>query len=307
MSITVVFFGTGSSRPMPHRNVSGLALVRDGASYLFDCGENTQVQMMGTGVRPGSINGIFLSHFHGDHVNGLPGLLASLGSFEREAPLPVYAPKGLKQWFALMHRLHILRSDRFTLLNEISEHGIVFSHPEFDIIATPLKHRIECYGYALVEHDRPGRFDIERAKSLKIPPGPLYGKLHHGEAITLPDGRTIEPHEVVGPARPGLKIAYCTDTQPCEATIELARGADLLIHEATYPPGMEAEAHTRGHSTAIDAATIARKAGVRQLILTHFSQKFPYQSPFLYKASEIFPHIKAATDKASFEVKRREG
>ncbi|TXD31979.1 ribonuclease Z [Lujinxingia vulgaris] len=306
MSIQLVFLGTGSGKPMPQRNVSSVALFREGELFLFDCGEATQLQLTRSGLRPGALRAIFLSHFHGDHVNGLPGLLGSLTLNQRDDALDIYGPRGLRRWFKTLHDLHILRPGFRVRLHEITEASRVFDGEGFHVETQALNHRIDTWGYALVEDSRPGRFDLERARALNIPSGPIFGKLQRGETITLEDGRTIEPSQVLGPARPGLKIAYCCDTVPCPEAIALARDADLLIHEATYVAGDERSAHQRGHSTSADAARCARDANAKRLILTHISQKHLNLEEVVQGARSIFPNVEIARDLAEFTVERRD-
>ncbi len=306
MSLQLVFLGTGSGKPMPNRNVSSMALFREGKLFLFDCGEATQIQLTRSDLRPGALEAIFLTHFHGDHVNGLPGLIGSLTLNQRSAPLHIVGPRGLKRWFKCLHDLHILRPGFPVRLHEVTQAGGVLEEHDFHFVAHPLEHRVDVWGYALVEDERPGRFDVERARQLDIPSGPLYGQLQRGEPVVLDDGRTVEPSQVLGPARPGLKIAYCTDTIPCNSALELARDADVLVHESTYPAGDEEKAHQRGHSTAGDAARCAHKAGAKRLILTHISQKYLHLDEFLTGAREIFANTDIARDFSTFEIKRQD-
>ncbi|MFU8807092.1 MAG: MBL fold metallo-hydrolase, partial [Bradymonadaceae bacterium] len=208
MSVQLVFLGTGSGKPTPHRNVSSMALFREGELYLFDCGEATQIQVSRSSLRPGALKAIFLTHFHGDHVNGLPGLVGSQTLNQREDPLDVIGPVGLKKWFKCLRDLHILWPGFRLDSTEISEEGVVFKGDGFHVEAMALNHRINAWGYAFIEEDRPGRFDLDTARALGIPPGPLYGILQRGESVTLDDGRLIKPEDVLGHARPGLKIVY---------------------------------------------------------------------------------------------------
>ncbi|MBA2664363.1 MAG: ribonuclease Z [Bradymonadaceae bacterium] len=302
----LVFLGTGSGKPTPQRNVSSMALFRDGELFLFDCGESTQIQMAKSVLRPGALKAIFLTHFHGDHVNGLPGLVGSQTLNQRHEALDIVGPRGLKRWLKCLRELNILWPGFQVRSHEVTEPGIVFEHPEFHIESVALKHRIETWGYALVERDRPGRFDLEGARALGVPHGPMYGRLQRGEAVTLEDGRTVLPQDVLGPPRAGLKIVYCTDTSPCAGAIELARNADVLVHEATYPGGDERLAHERGHSTAADAARCALEAGAKKLVLTHISQKYVRPDIFLEHARAIFPNTVIAQDFFELEVKRRD-
>lgn len=289
---------------MPHRGVSSVAVFREGKMYMFDCGEATQIQLSKSSLRPGALEAIFLTHFHGDHVNGLPGFVGSLTLNRREDPLDLYGPKGLNHWLKTLRDLHILWPSFPVHAREHSEKGVVMERSDFHVEIARLRHRVETWGYAMVEKDRPGRFDVDAARQLGVPPGPLFGRLQRGESVELDDGRTVAPEQVLGPARPGLKIAYVTDTSPCDGAIELAKDADLLIHEATYPAGDERLAHERGHSTAADAAHCARKAGAKRLILTHISQKYLRLDDLLAGARDIFPNTQVAHDLLEVELKR---
>ena len=307
MSIQLVFLGTGSGKPMPQRNVSSMALFRDGELFIFDCGESTQLQLTRSDLRPGAVKGIFLTHFHGDHVNGLPGLLGTFTLNRREEPLVLAGPQGLKRWLKCLHDLHILRPGFPLIVREVQQTGqIVYEGRGFHITAGILNHRVDTWGYTLDEEDRPGRFDLDQAQALGVPHGPLFGKLQRGESITLDDGTQVHPDDVLGPPRPGLKIAYCTDTVPGPEAVALARDADVLVHEATYPGGEETRAHKRGHSTAADAARCALEAGAHRLILTHISQKYVRLDDFKTTARAIFPNTQVARDLKTFEIPRRD-
>lgn len=304
MSVRLVFFGTGSGKPVPSRNVSGVGLFREGELYMFDCGEGTQVQIARSPMRPGALSGIFLTHFHGDHVNGLPGLLGTLTLNSRDDTLPLVGPVGLRAWLKTLREVGILNTGFKLAIQEIESSGVVFQGEGFRIETAPLNHRIDCWGYSYIEDERPGRFDVETAKALGVPAGPLFGRLQRGETISLEDGTQIRPDQVLGQSRPGLKIAFVWDTSPCEEAPRFAQGADVLVHESTYLAGDERTAHKRKHSTAGDAARCAKEAGVRQLVLTHFSQKHNRLQEFVDGAREIFPNTIAAHDFMELEVHR---
>lgn len=274
---------------------------------MFDCGEGAQIQLSRSSLKPGRLDGIFLTHFHGDHVNGLPGLLGSLTLNQRTDALDIVGPKGLNRWMRTLRDLRILWPGFRLDVHEVESTGLVFEREDFDIVVRPLRHRIDTWGYALVEHPRPGRFDVAKARELGVKPGPLYGRLQNGEAVTSDDGRLIQPDAVLGDERAGLKIAYCTDTTPCDEAIELARDADVLIHESTYPAGNERLAHERGHSTAADAARCARDAGAQRLVLTHLSQKYPRSQDFLTdEVLGIFENTVVATDLMELEIAHKD-
>jgi len=306
MTLTLTFLGTGSGKPMPHRGVSSFTLFREGELFMFDCGEGTQIQLSRSSLRPGALEAIFLTHFHGDHVNGLPGLIGSLTLNERERPLDIVGPVGLEQWFECLKDLDILWPGFTVRIHEIERPETVYLHEDFTVEARPLDHRVDTWGYAVTEQDRPGRFDVEAARELGLEPGPKFGRLQQGESVEREDGTTITPDQVLGPSRPGFKLAYCADTRPCEQTVELARDGDILVHEATYPAGEEQLAHRRGHSTAADAARCAREADVERLILTHISQRYTHLERFRDGAAEIFPATEVARDLRELDLERRE-
>lgn len=291
---------------MAHRGVAALGIFRQGKLYLFDCGEGTQVQLSRSSLRSGALESIFLTHFHGDHVNGFPGFAGSLTLNGRKEALGLYGPVGLNQWLKTLRDLHILWPGFSIHVHENTAPGVVYREDDFHIEIAPLRHRIETWGYALVEEARPGRFDLEAAQNLGVPHGPMFGRLQRGDSVQLEDGRTITPEDVLGPARPGLKIAYVSDTSPCEGALQLARGADLLIHEATYPAGQEKMAHQRGHSTAGDAARCALEAGAKKLIMTHISQKYLRTDEFVRGARAIFPNSSVAHDLMEYELTRHD-
>lgn len=301
--ITLHTLGTGSGKPTPERGVSCTALFRHGEVILFDCGEGTQVQLTRSTLRPGPIKLVCITHFHGDHINGLPGLLGTLQLNQRTEPLTVIGPRGLVTYIRALQKVGALGVGYRLDLIEVEEPGVVYAEPGFTITADRLKHRIVCWGYRLSEPDRPGRFDVGRAQALSIPSGPLYGRLQRGEAVVLPDGREVRPEEVLGPSRRGLSVAYCLDTQPCEGTLRLAEGVDLLVHEGTYGPEERKLAHARGHSTMQDAAEMARDAGARELVITHVSPKIMRPEIYLKEVQSTFAASAIAKDFDSFELK----
>ncbi len=300
--ITVTTLGTGSGKPTLDRNVSCTAVFREGELILFDCGEGAQTQLTRAKLRPGALQLICISHFHGDHINGLPGLLGTLQLNQRTKPLTLIGPEGLNRYTRGLMRLGVLGVRYGLNIIEISRPGVVYRHRGFEISAQRLKHRITCWGYRLVELDRPGKFDVEAAKALGVPPGPMFGRLQNGETLTLDDGHVVSPQQVMGARRCGRSLAYCCDTQPCEGALKLAQGVDLLLHEGTYAPDEENLAHTRGHSTMADAARTAREAGAKRLIITHISPKYLRTDGFERSVREIFPRTRIARDLDVFEL-----
>lgn len=297
--------GTSSGRPTLRRNVSAGALARDGEWMLFDCGEGTQYQLLRTDLRLSRLRYVFVTHLHGDHVLGLPGLLGTLNLSRHEREIDVFGPPGIARYVREVSRATFFRPIFPLRVTEI-EAGTVLETPEIEVEARRLNHRVVAFGYAVQERARPGRFRLEDAQRLGVPPGPLYGKLQRGEAVTLPDGRRVESEEVVDPPRPGCRVAYCTDTGPSESARALARGADLLVHEATYTSDMSDEAVERGHSTAAEAARVARDSDVRHLLITHFSPRYEDSEPLLAEARAVFPNTTAARDLLEVEVRAAE-
>ena len=288
MSLTVRLLGTSASRPTVERNVASTALVREGETLLFDCGEGTQRQMMRYGVSF-SLADLFFTHFHADHVIGVIGLMRTMSLQGRTEPLRLWGPRGASR---MLKRAEDFGMDRLTFSLEICElePGQRVARKDYAIVPFPVDHRgARAVGYALEEEDRKGRFNPERARELGVPEGPLWGEIHRGRAVTLDDGRVIEPSVLVGAPRPGRRVVITGDTRPCAATIDAARGADLLIHEATFGEEEAARAVETGHSTAREAAVVAREAGVGTLVLTHFSARYSRDAAELGKeARESF-------------------
>ena len=299
--LSVTFLGTGAACPTVDRNVAGLAMRREGETILFDCGEGTQRQMMRYGVGF-SFAEVFFTHFHADHMLGITGLLRTLGLQDRAAPVTLYGPRGAQRILGAAMSLGIERNKFPVEVVEIRA-GERLRRDEYDIVVFETEHRNDTVGYVLAEHVRLGRFHPERARELGVPEGPLWGRLHKGEAVTLDDGRTVTPADLVGAPRSGRKVVYSGDTRPCLSVLEAARGADLLIHEATFG-GDEAErAIETGHSTASEAARVALDAGVRRLVLTHISPRYTRDAPeLLAEARAVFPETAIARDGMLVEV-----
>jgi ribonuclease Z len=302
MSLSLVLLGTSASRPTVERNVSSVALVREGETMLFDCGEGTQRQMMRYGVSF-SVRDIFFTHFHADHVIGVIGLMRTMALQGRTDPLRLWGPKGAARHLKRAEQFGV---DRITFPVEISEldSGEKVERGDFTIVPFAVEHGPgPAMGYALVENDRKGRFDPAHARELGIPEGPLWGRIHRGEPVTLADGRVIEPSELVGPPRSGRTVVITGDTRPCDSTIAAARGADLLLHEATFGDEEAERAVETGHSTAREAAIIARTAGCRRLLLSHFSARYSRDAAELEaQARSEFADVTIGKDGMEIEV-----
>src|ERR1044072_3340688 len=237
----VIPLGTSSGKPTLKRNVSALALAREGEWLLFDCGEGTQTQIIRAGLSPNRLAAIFITHLHGDHFNGLPGLLSTMGMDGRQRELTLVGPPGIREYLDTLARLKVLWVNYPLEVQEYSKQDLpddqlttVFETPAYTVSTIALDHRIFALGYRLSEKPRPGKFNVERANQLGVPAGPLFGRLQNGQAVTLADGTVVRPADVLGEARHGKSVVYCLDTRPCLASLELARAVDLLIHEATY-------------------------------------------------------------------------
>jgi len=305
----IIPLGTSSGKPTLRRNVSALAVVGEGEWWLFDCGEGTQTQIARAGVSPQKLVGVFISHLHGDHFNGLPGLLSTMSLDQREKELTLVGPAGIDQYLTMLAGLKICHVNYPLKLREFDaqyfagkEQELVYESAGFTVTTRPLDHRIFALGYRLEEKTKPGRFNLDRAKELGIPEGPLYSRLQSGQSITLEDGRVIYPSEVLGPPRPGKVVSYCLDTRPCANAVKLSENADWLIHEATFTEELIEESNHFGHSTAIQAAEIAVEAKARRLLITHFSSRFPDIRPLLEESRSVFPETYAAEDLLEFEV-----
>jgi len=284
----VTFLGTSGAVPTTQRNTSAVFVNRDGDRLLFDCGEGTQRQMMrfGTGF---AIDHLFVTHLHGDHVLGIPGLIQTLDFNDRDAPLAIYAPHGTRSDLETLVDPTGATPSFPVRINQVGPGDTVLKRGEYTIEAFRTSHRTTSVGYALVEDDRKGRFDREKAEGeLGIPPGVKYSKLHRGEPVEH-DGRTIQPEEVVGPPRPGRKLVYTGDTLPAQSVVAAAEDADLLIHDATFADDRGERAKQTGHSTGREAAEIATAAEAKRLALTHISTRYAGDaSPIEHEAREHF-------------------
>ncbi|MGI8617968.1 MAG: ribonuclease Z [Gemmatimonadaceae bacterium] len=302
MSLTVRFLGTSASRPTVERNVSSIALVREGETLMFDCGEGTQRQMMRYGVSF-ALSRIFFTHMHADHMLGVIGLCRTLALGGRTEPMQLYGPPGSD---ALLRQAIRLGTEKQPFPIEVTEitPGDVIEHEQYSLQTFPVDHAGKsAMGYALVEKERLGRFDPDAARALGIPEGPLWGALHRGKPVTLADGRVITAESLVGPSRPGRRVVLTGDSRPCEATIAAAANADLLVHEATFSDEEAARAAETGHSTAREAAEVAAKASVKKLLLTHFSARYTRDATELEKeARAVFAESYIARDGMELDV-----
>jgi ribonuclease Z len=293
VDLDLVFLGTSGSVPTARRGLSGLLIRRGGDRILVDCGEGTQRQLLRSSVGLVELPEVFVTHFHADHYLGLPGMLKTFALRGRELPLTVYGPPGLVELFGALRRVF----GKLTYALELVElrPGDVLDRGDYRLVIFKVAHGVGANGYALVESPRPGRFDVEAAASLGIPEGPLYGRLQHGEPVELPDGGRVSPEQVLGPPRPGRKIVLAGDTAPARSVLDVAREADVLVHEATFSAEEHERAAETAHSTSVGAAEIARLANVRLLVLTHLSNRY-FGPEIAREAREVFPETVVPRD-----------
>ncbi|MCI1289987.1 MAG: ribonuclease Z [Lactobacillus sp.] len=303
----IQFLGTGAGQPSTKRNVAGLALKlleELNEVWLFDAGEATQHQILQTNIRPRKITKIFISHNHGDHIFGLPGLLSSR-SFQGEAtPLTIYGPAGLEQFVrsALrVSRAHLSYPLHFVVINH---DGPVFANDKFTVYAAKLDHRVPSYGYRVVERSRPGELLVQKALQAGVPKGPLLGKLKAGEDIALANGTILHGADFIGPAQPGRIVTIIYDTRTTPAIDRLAQNADVLVHESTFASGEEKLARQYYHSTCTQAAACAKRVNAGRLFLTHVSARYTGKGArqLEKEAKKIFPHTKLVYDLDAFEI-----
>jgi ribonuclease Z len=299
--VSIHFLGTGGSWPSADRNVAATAIKRGGDILLFDCGEGTQRQFQKSGLSYMAVQRVFISHLHGDHFFGLPGLFKTMQLNERTAPLEVYGPRGLDDVMSIYGRIASVKGQYDITWHELEE-GDVVPGDGYAIHCKRMNHGALDLAYAYVEDGRPGRFDKTTALRLGVPEGPMFRRLQMGEAVQSKTGARVEPKDVLGPARPGRRIVITGDTGPCEALVEFAGSADFLISEATYCSDMVAKAQEYGHMTAAWAAETARRAKVRELVLTHVSPRYTNADQHLAEAKPIFANTRVAKDFLAIEV-----
>lgn len=302
MNLKVIFLGTAGSIPTPKRSLPAILVKRKGEQLLFDCGEGVQRQMVMAGASFHKATRVLITHMHGDHVLGLPGLMQTMALHDRDKPLIIYGPSGIRKFIECIRETVQFGLTFPIEVHEISEAGVVCETPEYAVQAVWANHVTPSLAYALVEKPRPGNFYPEKAKALGVPEGPLWGQLQRGKAVRLPDGRTIKPQDVLGPPRPGRKIVYTGDTRPFEGLAEFAANADLLIHDATLGDDLAERAAEDGHSTPSQAAETARKAKAKRLVLTHISARYEVVSGLLEQARKIFKNTIVAEDLLSINV-----
>jgi ribonuclease Z len=297
MDLSVLFLGTAGSMPTVQRAPASNLVRRGGDRILIDCGEGTQRQLLRSVGLP-DLEHVFLTHYHADHFLGLPGMLKTFALRGREVPLTIYGPRGLKSLMSDLRRVYGKLTYEVRLAELDPSQAVQFDG--FCVGAYAVQHRLEALGYALFEDERPGRFDLDRARALGVPEGPAFGRLQRGEAVEA-DGRLVEPAEVMGEARPGRRLVFTGDTEPCESTVAVATGAQLLVHDGTFADDETERARETGHSTARQAAEVAHEAGVSLLALTHLSSR--YFAPVIEKeARAVFERTVVPRDFDVVEV-----
>jgi ribonuclease Z len=302
--LKLVPLGTSAGRPTLLRGASALAVATESAWVMCDCGEGAQIAALRAGLSFSRLDAVLVTHLHGDHFNGLPGLLGSLGLEGRQRPLVVAGPPGIGALLRHLAEAGSLGTGdmEVRILEQRGNGGEVrVEDSQFLVESRPLAHRVPTYGFRVSLPDRPGALDVAKADAAGVPRGPLLADLKSGRSVTLPDGRKVAPEGIVGPRQRGASMAYALDTVPCPGAVELGRGVDALVHEATYEDARAALAHERGHSTALEAARIAAEAEAAALVLTHFSPSVNGEA-LADEARAVHPRIVAAQDLTEIDV-----
>jgi ribonuclease Z len=298
--LELLFLGTGAGVPAKLRNVTSIALKlleERGAVWLFDCGEATQHQILHTSLKPRRIEKIFITHLHGDHIYGLPGLLGSRSFQGGESQLTVYGPKGIKEYIHVS--LSVSRTHLQYPLEVIEiEEGVIFEDEGFIVEAGELDHALPTFGYRVVEKDKPGVLQVDQLQERGIQPGPIYKKLKLGDTVQLEDGTELNGEDFLGPSISGRVVTILGDTRVCSNAVDLGRSADVLIHEATFNRDQEEMAREYFHSTTKQAGETALEAGAKLLFLTHISSRYAKESweELEREARDVFPDTYIAKD-----------
>ncbi|MCO6553541.1 MULTISPECIES: ribonuclease Z [unclassified Gilliamella] len=305
--MNLTFLGTSAGSPTLQRNVSSILLdlrQERGKFWLFDCGEATQMQMQKAKFSLAKLEIIFLTHLHGDHLFGLPGVLTSRSLMQNQSPLTLIAPKGIKILIETVIEISYSWLTYPLNIIELEENCIVFEDNQFQVEAKLLQHRVPCFGYRIIEKDLPAQLNIDKLKQDNIQAGPFYNDLKNGKTITLDDGRIINGTDYLGQIKKGRKLAILGDTIPCQTSIDLANDVDLLVHEATQEHALVDKAIERGHSTTVHAATIAKQANAKRLIMTHISPRYNLNNnkKLVNEAKSVFANTEIATDFATFSI-----
>ena len=302
MSMRIIFLGTAGSVPTTERSLPAVLIKRQNEQVMFDCGEGVQRQMIKAKAGFHKKTKIFVSHMHGDHVLGLPGLLQTMALMDRQKKIEIYGPEGIKQFLECVRETLQFGLTFPVEIHEIYDAGVICEEKDYIVEAAKSNHVVTSLAYAFVEKPRPGKFYPEKARALGVPEGELWSRLQHGEKIKLPNGRVISPDDVMGSLRQGRKIVYTGDTRPFTAFTKFAANADLVIHEATFDDALAEKAAEDGHSTPSQAAEAAMKAKVKKLVLTHISARYPYVHILLEQAQKFFKNTLVAEDFMELEL-----
>jgi ribonuclease Z len=308
--VELVFLGTGAGTPSRQRNVTAIALdllAENGAYWLFDCGEGTQQQILHSTVKLSKMDKLFVTHMHGDHIFGIPGLLSTRANQGGITPFTVFGPPGIQAYIETSLSCSQSRLSYPLEIIEIND-GVIYQDRLFTVEALHVEHRIECFGYRIVERNRPGKLEVEKLKAMNIASGPVFGQLKHGETVQLTDGTVIDGRDFIGPEIIGRKIAIIGDTRRCDSAVKLSNEVDVMVHEATFAISNQDLADKYYHSTTVDAANIAIEAGAKALILTHFSSRYQDEdlATLLYEAQNIFEVVHLASDFFSFILEKQD-
>ncbi len=300
--LSLIFLGTGGSWPTVKRNVSSLAIKRGSEILLFDCGEGTQRQFQKSNLSYMQITKVFITHFHGDHFLGIPGLVQTMQLNDRDTPLHIYGPRGMEKLTGQLLTLGYFRPSYEIIAHEVNS-GDELAFDGYVVKVLKARHTIPAVAYCLEEQNRPGKFNKAKALELGIPEGPLFSKLQKGHNITLSDGKKISPEQILGPARKGRKIVISGDTVPFEEMVAFARHADALVHEATFDSELQDLSREYGHTTACQAAKIAKEAEAEKLFLTHISPRYLDPRVLENDARKMFPHSFVPRDFQEYDIK----
>ena len=304
MNLEAFVLGCGGMMPLPYRHLTSVLLRRDGDLFLFDCGEGTQVSLKRLNLKWKKIDAIFISHTHADHVTGLPGILMLNSQVDRKEPLYIYGPPKIAEYVETSRKVLDMYINYPIIVKEITAPCVVHEGKDFYIRCFPLQHTKTCVGYTLEELDRPGEFNVEKARELGVPVGPLFGKLQRGEPITLENGKTVSPEDVMGSRRSGRKFSFVTDTLYLPSIAREVQGTDLLICEGMFSDDCEDQAKEKKHMTSRQAAEIARDSGAKRMALIHYSPRYSDKElpVLLEQAREVFPKAELSRDRMHFDL-----
>ncbi len=304
MNMEAFVLGCGGMMPLPYRHLTSVLLRRDGDLFLFDSGEGTQVSLRRLNLKWKKINAIFVSHTHADHVTGLPGILMLSAQVDRTEPLYIYGPPKIKEYIESSRKVLDMYINYPIIIKEITAPCVVHSGEGYVVRAFPLEHTKTCVGYTLEEDDRPGEFNPEKARNLKVPCGPLWAQLQAGKDVTAEDGTTVKPEQVLGKKRSGRKFSFVTDTLFKPSIIDEVRNSDLLICEGMFEKALIDQAREKKHMTAVQAAIIAKKANVRRMYMIHYSPRYTDRDlqVLLEEAREVWPETELSKDRLNIQI-----